>query len=149
MGVSDTFAPLFTFLIVVNTIGVAVPLIFHRFYLFPLAFVLFGLTFLLLLLAVILAVGDHSTVMYITGRKSTVRPLPPFPRDVPVFLLLHTTMTSCMAAAVLAMVCWICYQCRRGWHVYIVPMLQDLNTLEKSCWATALDLRDRVLPTTL
>ncbi|ORC93614.1 uncharacterized protein TM35_000014910 [Trypanosoma theileri] len=147
MGVVDTFEPLFTVLLIFNTISAAAPLTFHRFAFYPLAFILFGLTSLLLLFAVILTVGDHSTVMYTVGYNGTFKPLPPFPRDVSMFLVLNTTMTTCMAAAVLAMLCWFCYECHRGWHVYILPMFDDLNTLEKSCWNSALDLSNRVLPT--
>ncbi|RNF21475.1 hypothetical protein TcG_02823 [Trypanosoma cruzi] len=149
MSVTDTLGPLFTFLIIINVIGTALPLLRHRFVLYPLAFVLFGFAGLFLILAVIFLLGDATVSVYNVHAKGQVKVQATVPFDLPAFFRLNLTMTTWMLSSVLAMVTWLCYQSRKGWHVYIVPMLQDLNTLEKSCWSNTLDLRNRVAPNTM
>ncbi|RNF20510.1 uncharacterized protein Tco025E_03738 [Trypanosoma conorhini] len=149
MSVTDTLGPLFTFLIVVNVMGTAMPLVRHRFVWYTLAFVLFGFAGLFLMLAVIFLLADSAVSLYDVNTKGEVRVQATVPFDPASFFLVNVTMTTLMSTAVLAMVAWLCYQSRKSWHVYILPMLRDLNALEQSVWSNALDLRDRVVPDSL
>ncbi|KEG11290.1 hypothetical protein DQ04_02771040 [Trypanosoma grayi] len=146
MTVAETLGPLFTLMIAINVISAALPLLRHRLVWYPLAFALFGIACLAVLLAAMVTFGDGTVSLYSLGARGKLRSSVTVPFDLPLFLQLNVTMTSLMAVSVLAMVCWMCHVCRRGWHIYIVPMLRDLNKLEETCWANALDLRNRTAP---
>ncbi|RNF11202.1 hypothetical protein TraAM80_01134 [Trypanosoma rangeli] len=149
MSVTDTLGPVFTLLIIVNAMSTALPLLWHRFAWYFLVFISFGLAGLFLMMAIIFLLADATVSLYDVNAKGQVKPQTTVPFDPATFFLVNVTMTTLMATAVLAMVAWLCHQSRKGWYVYIVPMLRDLNILEQTVWFNALDLRDRIVPNSL
>nr|CCC90136.1 conserved hypothetical protein [Trypanosoma congolense IL3000] len=135
MSFGDTFYPVFVFFLLLNGIKCTFPLLYHRFVLYPLVAVFLGLLCLMMQVLLMSAAGT------IRARGATPRSL-----EVEAIALVerHVNMTSWMALSVLVMACWVYCSCRRGWHVYVLPMIDDFKRLKKGCWANTLDLRGRV-----
>ncbi|AAZ10833.1 hypothetical protein, conserved [Trypanosoma brucei gambiense DAL972] len=138
MTLADTLHPVFVFILIVNAVSCAFPLLSHRLVFYPIVFVALGLLYVTLL---VLLMG--ATVMMRNQSFSDHR----VKENTLIIIKRDVNMTTWMVISTVVMVAWMYCWARRVWLVYILPMVEEYNAFKSRRWADALDLRGRMKPT--
>nr|CCC47563.1 conserved hypothetical protein, unlikely [Trypanosoma vivax Y486] len=141
MSQADVVALLITLAAIVNVLSVSFPLLRRCCVRRIAAFMLLGFAGMLLLLGLFVLLMPMGPAR---NKRSALKV-----RELIVFIQRGANVTLWMTLSVLVMTCWIYCRCRKGYRVYVLPMLKDLHVIERTCWTDTLDLRKRTISTTI